>query len=154
MGRANTCRRDLSIFALSVWLMAAPIALGCVGCRPAGPGGGGPSAVASPEESPEAPKGEAIADPVLREGREQAEAILEGLLAGKFNQDPYLALLENKLKGYTSSSIKLQKMVREGAADFDGTLSGAAGQAVFQMTLVKQANGKWEVGGFSGPNRE
>ncbi len=83
-----------------------------------------------------------MADPVLREAREQADATLGGLLAGKYDNDPNLAPVARKVKGYQSCSIKSQQIVREGAADFRGTLTGPAGRARFDMTLVKQASGR------------
>jgi hypothetical protein len=105
-------------------------------------------------DGPDAPKGEAIADPVLREAREQADHILDGLFAGKFDQDQDLWPVARKLKGYRSGSVRSQAVVREGAAEFRGVLTGPAGRARFTMTLVKQANGTWAVGTFSGPNPE
>ena len=105
-------------------------------------------------EVPDAPKGEAIADPVLRQAREQADSILDGLLAGKFDQDPDLAPVARKLKRFQSWAIKSQKVVREGAAEFQGVLTRPEGAARFNVTLVKQASGKWMVGAFSGPNPE
>jgi hypothetical protein len=100
----------------------------------------------------EAPKGKAIADPVLRESREQANAILDGLLAGKFDQDPDLSPVARKLKGFGSSLITSQKLVRNDAAEFGATFTSPAGRAGFDMMLVKQVSGKWAVAKFSGPN--
>ena len=135
-------------------LATVSLALAVMGCQPAAPGGGGVPAPAPQAEQPDAPKGEAIADPVLREAREQADAILDGLLAGKFEQDQDLWPVARKLKGYQSWSIKSQKIVREGAADFQGVLRSPAGRARFDMTFVKQMSGKWAIGAFSGPNSE
>ncbi len=109
---------------------------------------------ALPVERAEAPKGEAIADPVLREAREQTDAIFDGLLGGKFDQDPDLAPVARKLKGYTSCSVTSQKMAREGAADFEGTLFSRTGRARFDVVMVKQVTGKWAIGAFSGPDGE
>jgi hypothetical protein len=128
--------------------------LACAGCRPAGPGPGGGGLPPPPEERPEAPKGKAIADPVLREARDEAEVILGGLLAGKFENDPDMWPVARKLKGYQSWSVKDQEIVRDGAAEFRGTLSGPRGRARFGMTLVKQTNGRWAVGQFTGPDRD
>jgi hypothetical protein len=86
--------------------------------------------------------------------REQADATLGGLLAGKFDNDADLSPVARKLKGYQSASVKSQKIVRDGAAEFGGVLTGPASRARFDMTLVKQASGKWAVGTFSGPNLE
>jgi hypothetical protein len=110
-------------------------------------------APAVPEQL-DAPKGDAIADPVLRQARQQADATFEGLLAGKFDGDPNLGPVAKKVKGYQSYSVKSQQTVREGAAEFGGVLSGPAGRARFLMTLVKQQDGVWGVSGFSGPNPE
>jgi hypothetical protein len=108
----------------------------------------------SAADGPDAPTGEAIADPVLRQARAQADSILDGLLAGQFDQDPDLGPVAKKLKGFQSWAIKSQKVVREGAAEFQGVLTSPGGAAGFKVTLVKQASGKWAVGAFSGPNRE
>src|SRR3954453_6740040 len=94
------------------------LALACTGCQPAAPKGGG--APAPMAEEPEAPKAEAIADPVLREAREQVDAVLTDLLAGKLDQDENLAPVARKLKGYQSWSIKSQQLVRDGVVDFRG----------------------------------
>jgi hypothetical protein len=127
-------------------------ALACTGCQPAAPKGGG--APAPKAEEPDAPKGEAIADPVLREAREQVEAVLADLLAGKLDQDESLVPVARKLKGYQSWSIKSQKLVRDGAVDFRGILTAPGGRASFDVHLVKQVSGKWAIGTFSGPNPE
>jgi hypothetical protein len=108
----------------------------------------------SAADGPDAPAGEAIADPVLRQAREQADSILDGLLAGKFDQDQNLWPVARKLKGLQSWAIKSQKVVREGAAEFQGVLTSPEGAARFKVTLVKQASGTWAVGTFSGPNQE
>jgi hypothetical protein len=143
--------------SLAAWLagfVTASIFLTSNGCRPAGPRVGGPG-FAGQTVLPDAPKGAAVADPVLREAREQADAILSGLLAGKFDNDPELSLVARKVKGFQSSSIKFQEIVREGTVNFRGLLiSPAGGQAGFEMTLVKQTSGKWAVGTFSGPQLE
>jgi hypothetical protein len=95
-----------------------------------------------------------VGDSALREARDQADAVLGGLLAGKFDDDPDLWPVARKLKGYQSCAIKSQQLVREGAADFRGVLTGPAVRARFDMSLMKQANGKWAIGTFSGPNPE
>ena len=76
------------------------------------------------------------------------------LLAGKLDNDPDLAVVAKKVKGYQSGSIKAQEIVREGTAQFRGLLTGPAGRAKFDMTLVKQGDGRWAIGIFSGPNSE
>jgi hypothetical protein len=130
------------------------LALTVAGCRPAAPGGGGAPAPAPQAEEPDSPKGEAIADPALREARDQADAVLAGLLAGKFDQDPDLWPAARKLKGYQSAAVKSQKLTGENAAEFEGALSGSAGRARFGLLLVKQQSGKWAVATFSGPYPE
>jgi hypothetical protein len=107
-----------------------------------------------PADEAEAPKGEAIADPVLREARGQADTILRGLLAGKRVDDSMMARLADKLKGFQDASIRSQKIVRENAAEFQGVLAGPRARARFTMTLVKQMDGAWAVASFSGPNPE
>jgi hypothetical protein len=99
-----------------------------------------------------APKGNAIPDPVLREAREEAEALLFALLSGELNEDENLALVAEKVQGYTSWSIKSQLLTPSGTAEFKGTLSNPAGKAAFGLTLVKQAGGAWTVATFSGPD--
>ena len=111
-------------------------------------------ALSTEADGPDAPKGEAIADPVLRQARVQADSLLDGLLAGKFDQDQDLWPVARKLKGFTSWAIKSQKIVREGTAEFQGVLTRPEGAAQFKVTLVKQASGEWAVGAFSGPNLE
>ena len=143
-----------SLVEWAAGVVVVSFALSIGGCRPVAPGGGGGPALASPAEEPDAQKGEVVADPVLREARDQADAILGGLLAGKFDNDPDLAPVARKVKGYQSSAIKTQQLIRDGAVDFRGVLAGQSGRARFNMTLVKQANGKWAVGEFSGPNPE
>ena len=123
------------------------------GCRPAVPAGGNPSKSAQAEE-PDAPSAEAITDPVLREARVQADTTLSGLLAGQFDKDPDLWPIASKLKTFQTYSIKSQKIVREGAANFQGLLRNGVGRAHFDITFVKQSNGKWAIGTASGPNPE
>jgi hypothetical protein len=134
------------------------IALVLAGCRPAAPGGGGAPAAAPRAEEPDAPKGEAIADPVLREARGQADVILAGLLAGQYDDDwaSGLAAVARKLKGYRTYAVKSQKMDSETDSEthaaFGGVLTGPAGSARFDMLLVKQQGGQWAVGTFGGPD--
>jgi hypothetical protein len=112
-----------------------------------------PSASVMPSsDEAAAPKGNAIPDPVLREARDQAEIVLLGLLSGEFDEDENLSLVAEKVKGYTSWSIKSQNIVRKGTAEFKGALSSPAGKAGFSMTLVKQPSGTWAIGTFSGPD--
>jgi hypothetical protein len=107
------------------------------------------------KEIREAPKGDAIADPDLREARAAADATLDGLLAGKFDDDEALRAVARKVKGFTSATVTDQKTSREDGlevADFWGFVGGPRGFTPFQMRLVKQANGKWAVGWFRGPD--
>ncbi len=124
-----------------------------VNCRPATPASSGAPSSAPVAEEPDAPKGEAIADPVLREARARADVIVTGLLAGKLEQGQQVWPLEKKLKGFQSSSIKTQRLVREGTAQFKGVPSGSTARTSFSLKLVKQASGRWEIGwfSFSGP---
>ena len=85
-------RASHSVGKWAAALATVSLALAVTGCQPAAPGGGGVPAPAPQAEQPDAPKGEAIADPVLREAREQADAILDGLLAGNYEADRSLAV--------------------------------------------------------------
>jgi hypothetical protein len=144
-------RLGTGILCGSAWAVLL-LAVACAGCQPAAPkSGGGPAPKAV---EPDAPKREAIADPVLREAREQVDAVLTDLLAGKFDQDENLAPIARKLKEYRSWSIKSQQLVREGAADFRGLLTAPGCQASFDIHFVKQARGKWAIGTLGGPNAE
>jgi hypothetical protein len=122
------------------------------GCRQAPPPAPAPPAPVI--AAPDAPKGDAIADLILREARQQADAILDDMLAGKLQNDPDTAPVAKKLKGYQSASIKSQEIIREGAAKFGGVLTKQTSQHRFEMILVKQQNGNWAIGTFSGPNPE
>ena len=131
------------------WLFTFPLLVVAVGCNGSGPTA--PSPVASESDATSAPKGNAIPDPVLRQARDEADAVLLGLLSGKFDQDENLALVAEKMKGYTSWSVKSQTLARQGAAEFKGTVDRPQGSANFTMMLVKQAGGQWAVATFSGP---
>jgi hypothetical protein len=145
---------DRSLAGWAAGLVTVSLALAVTGCRPAALSGGGAPAPAPQPEERDAPKGEAVADPALREARDQADAILGDLLAGKLDNDSGLSPVARKVKGYQSCSIKSQKIVRGGAVDFRGVLTGPAGRARIDMTLVKQVSGKWAIGTFSGPDSE
>ena len=139
---------------MSVFLagLAALLLPSCTRPVPVAGGGGVAPALPAPAAAVDAPKGKDIVDPVLRESREKADAILDGLLAGKFDQDADLSPVARKRKGYQSWSITSQKMARPDAATFGGELAGPAGRAAFDMLLVKQQTGHWAVATFSGPN--
>src|SRR5260370_38464844 len=64
-------------YCAGVMLLAAAIGCGQSGTAP----GGNTSVMAAADEAA-VPKGNAIADPVLREARDQADEVLHGLLAG------------------------------------------------------------------------
>jgi hypothetical protein len=130
-------------------LLIALVAVGCEGERPTAPAPAAPKA-----GEPDAPKGDAIADPVLREAREQLDMVLTDLLTGKFDQDESFAPVARKLKGYQSWSIKSQQLVRDGAVNFRGILTAPGGRARFDIHFVKQESGKWAIGTFGGPNPE
>jgi hypothetical protein len=142
-------KRIRRIAALGAATFAA-MCLSLAGCGQAGPGG---KAAVPRAEEPDAPVGEAVADPKLREARKENDAILGDLLAGKAGEADFARLVE-KTKGYQTFSVKSQKLVRDGTAEFGGVLIGPKGRARFEVILVKQANGKWAIGGFSGPNPE
>ena len=110
-------------------------------------------AAAAGANQTDAPKGAAIADPVLREAREQFDGIMGELLAGKFDADPDLWPVARKLKGFQAWSIQSQRIAWEKAAEFKGVLTGADARSHFAVTVVKQASGKWAIGTFSGPYR-
>jgi hypothetical protein len=133
-------------------LLSFTVLVICIGCNGSGPTTSGAS-VGPADDEPAAPKGDAIPDPVLREARDEADAFLLDLLSGKFDQDENLSPVAEKVKGYTSWSIKSQTMARQGAAEFKGIVKSPEGSANFTMTLVKQTGGQWAVGTFSGPYR-
>jgi hypothetical protein len=92
-------------------------------------------------------------DPASKESRAAAGEILDRLLAGKLAESE--SSLEHRakaLKGFRSWSIESQQQKEEDRATFDGLVAGPSGNARFKMILVKQQNGKWAVGVFSGPN--
>jgi hypothetical protein len=130
-----------------LWLSAAPLVIVAVGCGESSPS---PSMTQASSQS-SVPKGNAIADRLLRQARDEADALLLGLLQGQFDQDENLALVAEKLKGYTSWSITSQTTTGQRTAEFKGTVSNSAGKATFRMTLVKQSSGQWAIGKFSGP---
>jgi hypothetical protein len=143
---AGWCRKTGLAWAFATLLLL--LALGCSGSATQGTA----TAVISSSDDASAPRGKAVADPFLREARDEAEAVLLGLLLGKFDEDENLSLVAEKVKGYTSWSIKSQQIAGKGRAEFKGTLSGPAGQAGFRMMLVKQASGPWTIGTFYGPD--
>jgi hypothetical protein len=91
---------------------------------------------------------------VLREARENFDALLDGLFAGRFDDRPDLRPVARKLKGYQAWTIQSQRIAPEGAAEFKGVLTGAGTRARFATTLVRQTSGYWTVGTFTGPDPE
>jgi hypothetical protein len=115
----------------------------------------GPTPPAASTPSIEAPKPKDNSDdPVVKEARSDTEAVLNDLLAGKLDNDPNLAPLARKLKGYRVWSIDRQSIERDNpqTVKFNGTLKGPQGEATFLATMVKQQNGKWMIGHFQGPD--
>ncbi|HEX3314841.1 MAG TPA: hypothetical protein VHR72_08130, partial [Gemmataceae bacterium] len=126
--------------------------LSLAGCGQAGPGGKVAVPVRRAEE-PDAPVGDAVADPKLREARTANDAILVELLTGKGEGSGQARLIE-KTKDFRTFSVKSQKLVRDDTAEFGGLLNGPKGRAGFRLTLVKQTGGRWAIATFSGPNPE
>ena len=99
-------------------------------------------------------KGEDADNPLVKEARPDTEAVLDDLLAGRTHGDSGLARLARKVAGYTSWTIEGQEVepnVRK-SVKFDGTLKGPSGEAGFTVLMVKQRDGRWMIGTFSGPN--
>ena len=147
----------MRVYALTEALLVCLIAIAGSGCNRRVPLAGPPPAkgpVAAPAVIVEAPKGEAIEDPVLREARAATDEILSGMLAGKAQDDTGSEQIARKIGGYKSAVITAQKMTREDAAQFEGKLEGPGNRASFNATVVKQKNGKWAIGYFSGPNAD
>ncbi len=90
----------------------------------------------------------------VQEARAAAEGILNDLLAGKLDNDPQLGRLPAKVQGFRSWSIESQELKSDNprAVTFRGTLTGAGGEAHFTLLLVKQADDRWAIGSFGGPN--
>lgn len=142
--RSHDCHKHI------LWLSVTLPVIVAVGCGESSPPRASLSVTPASSES-SVPKGNAIADPLLRQARDQADALLLGLLEGKFDEDENLALVAEKLKGYTSWSITSQTTTGQRTAEFKGTVNNAASKASFRMTLVKQSSGQWAIGKFSGP---
>ncbi len=93
-------------------------------------------------------------DPMVKEARSDTEAVLNDLLAGKYDNDPNFAPVAHKLKGFQSWSIERQNLDPDNpkAVNFRGTLKGPQGEARFVASMVKQQNSKWMIGWFQGPH--
>jgi hypothetical protein len=117
-----------------------------LGCAPPTP----PKAAAPPA----APKKNDADNPLVKEARPDTEAVLSDLLAGKYDDDPSFAPVARKVNGFQSWSIETQEVDpgNPKMVNFGGTLDGPNGEATFTVGMVKQQNGKWMIGTFSGPN--
>ena len=95
-------------------------------------------------------------EPMVKEARSDTEVVLNDLLTGKLDNDPSLAPVARKLKGFQSWSIETQNIDRENpkTVKFRGTLKGPQGEATFVASMVKQQNGKWMIGYFQGPDHK
>jgi hypothetical protein len=134
-------------------LLGGLIAIAVSGCnRLAAPPVKGPAV--APAVIVEAPKGDEIEDPVLREARAATDEILSSMLAVKAQEDSGSERIAKKIGTYQAAVITSQKMTGKDAARFEGKLTAPTAQASFQATVVKQQNGKWAIGSFSGPNAE
>lgn len=93
-------------------------------------------------------------DLTVKDARSDAEAVLNDLLAGKSDDDPNLAPLARKIKGFQSYAIETQNIDSDNpkAVKFNGTLIGPQIEATFVSWMVKQPNGRWMISHFQGPN--
>ncbi len=131
-------------------LMVVLTALACgvgSGCTP-------PSTPPKQTVAPVAPEEDAADKPLVKEARPDTEAVLDDLLAGRFHDDSILARLGQKLNGFQSWSIETQRIDPDlpKGVHFGGVLKGPRGDATFAVLMVKQQDGKWKIGGFSGPS--
>jgi hypothetical protein len=133
-----------------LWLSVALLAIDGAGCGESSLPSTPPTVLPASGES-SVPKGKAIADPLLRQARDAADALLLGLLQGQFDQDESLSVVAEKLRGYTSWSITSQTTTGQRTAEFKAMVSNAVGKATFRMTLVKHASGQWAISKFIGP---
>jgi hypothetical protein len=133
--------------ANSTCMVALAVGLVGVGCTTSHPTPAGPNtaAVEVPDDRN---------DPIVKEARSDTEAVLNDLLAGKYDNDPNFAPVARKLKGFRSWSIERQNIDPDNrkAVNFRGTLKGPQGEATFVASMVKQQNGKWMIGYFQGPD--
>src|SRR5260370_36284374 len=103
-------------YCAGVMLLAAAIGCGQSGTAP----GGNTSVMAAADEAA-VPKGNAIADPVLREARDQADEVLHGLLAGMFDQEENLAGVGGERGGVTPLSRRAPKNSEGSLVEIPGT---------------------------------
>jgi hypothetical protein len=119
-------------------------------------GGGFTNRTAAPPKAPVAARPAKPNHPdhlLVKEARADTEAVLNDLLAGKYDHDTNFAPVARRVKGYTSWSIDSQEVDPDSpqAVTIDGTLSGPSGEATFSASMRKQQNGKWMIGWFTGP---
>jgi hypothetical protein len=123
------------------------VGVGCTNSRPTPPG-----TSTAPTEDPK--QKDDRDDPMVKGARSDTEVVLNDLLAGKLDNDSNFAPVALKLKGFRSWSIERQNIdpTNPKAVNFSGTLKGPQGEATFVASMVKQQNGKWMIGYFSGPD--
>jgi hypothetical protein len=123
------------------------IGVGCANYTPAPP-----KASTTPTEA--AKQKDDRDNPMVKEARSDTEAILNDLLAGKYDNDPDFAPVAGKLRGFQSWSIQGEQIDPDSpkAVNFSGTLKGPRGEATFTASMTKQQDGKWMIGYFSGPD--
>ena len=116
--------------------------------------GGCNSAVPPKAASPAVPKKSVADNPLVKEALPDTEAILKDLLAGTYDDDPTLSPVARKVKGFQSWSFETQEPNPDlpQSVNFSGILKGPKGEADFTVLMVKQKNGKWMIGTFSGPD--
>jgi hypothetical protein len=133
--------------AIFVLILFLGIVVGGAKPRPA-PTGTSTSQIEDPKRTDDSD------DPMVKEARSDTEAVLRDLLTGKLDNDPTLAPVARKLKGFRSWSIERQKIDRDNpkTVKFSGTLKAPQGEATFVASMVKQQNGKWMIGYFQGPD--
>src|SRR5438309_10270714 len=81
------------------WRISVTLLMAAIGCGSATSGSTGNAAITPVSEEGAAPKGNAIADPALREARDEAEALLLGQRSGAFDQDEHLAAVAETAEG-------------------------------------------------------
>ncbi len=103
---------------------------------------------------PAVPKKSVADNPLVMEALPDTEAILKDLLAGVYDDDPSLSPVARKVKGFQSWAFETLDPNPDlpQSVNFSGILKGPKGEAEFTALMVKQQNGKWMIGTFSGPN--
>jgi hypothetical protein len=82
-----------------------------------------------------------------------ATALLDDLIARKFDGDPELGVLANKLSEYHGWNVYKQTG-GEKQWVFTGYFHSINGWADFALTMVKQGDGSWKMATMSGPTRK